>query len=124
MINLDLKDLKQTSQPTETITNPHFKKLPFYCEIGALFAQGFIYKIGFDYYYKEMKFESINKLSKHVEKEILKTNKSTRQWINDTVQNTGIKNFYASNNRMQNIIEYCEIKGIEIKPDFKPNTTY
>ncbi|WP_117881973.1 hypothetical protein [Aureibaculum luteum] len=96
---------------------------PFYCEIGALFAQGFITieKKGFnnDYKFKGESFSDISKLSIHIKKEILKTEKAVRQYVNDTLQDAGQKNFYNSKTMMNKIAVYCNERNIETTTDFQ-----
>ncbi len=95
-------------------------KSPFYCKIGALFAQEYITKepnkdsFGFSYFYKEKKFESVNKLAKHIQKNVLKTDKIVRQYISDTLYKNGIKNLYLNQTMRSNVIKYCEIHNINI----------
>ncbi len=91
---------------------------PFYCKIGALFAQQYIYKKEFDYFFKKKKFISSNKLSEYIKEDILKTDKSTSQYVNDTL-NGGNKSFYTSLTMMENIISYCTEKEIEVSKEFK-----
>jgi hypothetical protein len=94
------------------------KAPPFYVQIGALFAQGFISKQGFNYNFKDEKFKSATDLSNHVQKGVLKTKKSVRQYINDTLNNSGQKNFYASQTMMNGTIKYCKSKSITVSNEF------
>ena len=99
------------------------KQFPFYLEIGALFAQGFINKenkdkYSFVFYYQEKKFESVNQLSVYIKDEILKTSKSVRQYIDDTTKNKGVKNLYLLK-FMEKTIEYCDYHKIKITEEYK-----
>ena len=94
------------------------KEYPFYCKVGALIAQGFVYKKGFDYFYKNEKFESASQLSKFVTENILTEGKAVRQYINDTLSESGIKNFYKKPKQLKVIISYCEQEGLSITPEF------
>ncbi len=99
------------------------KTFPFYVQIGALFAQGFITKKNFDFYYTDKEFRSCNSLSMHIKETILCTQKMVTQYINDTLSGNGTKNFYDSKTKMKNIIEYCEHENIKITEDFQSKYT-
>ncbi len=104
----------------EAISNENYY---FYYEVGALFAQGFIkrevIKFGYVFYYKAIQFDKIEHLSEYIKEEVLKTEKSVRQYISATLNEKGKKNFYNSKNQMKNIIEFCKKNNYEITNDFK-----
>lgn len=112
LINIRLKERQQES----TTNKNHY---PFYCKVGALFAKGQILFKNQKYYYCNNSFISIAKLSNHIQNEVLKTNKTVRQYVNDTIYNTGRKNFYKSYTMMKNIVDYCNNKNIEITTEFQ-----
>lgn len=95
----------------------------FYCEIGALFAQGFIKKeieeFGYVFGYKNNRFEKVEHLSKFIKEDVLKTKKSVRQYVSATLYENGKKNFYDSKSQMKNIIEFCNQNNYKITDDFK-----
>ncbi len=106
----------------KTITKP----LPFYCQVGALFAQGFISKKKFECVYNDGNvnkiFEDISKLSKYIQENILKTENVIRPYINDTLSEGDerkAKDFYKSKGMMKNIIKYCKTKNINITSEFQ-----
>ncbi|MFV0565862.1 MAG: hypothetical protein ACK5NB_08525 [Flavobacteriaceae bacterium] len=104
-------------------TTPTNNSYPFYCEIGVLFAKGLIQFKDQEYYYQDNHFVSIAKLSEHIQKEVLKTNKAVRQYVNDTLFETGTKNFYSSSKMMKNIIDFCNSKNIDVVKDFQDKYT-
>ena len=97
-------------------------EFPFYCQIGALFAQGFILQKKNNFFYKNEQFDSISQLSKHIQG-VLKTKKETKPYINSTLTGYGIKNFYNSFIKMNRIIKYCEYQKIAITHDFENKFT-
>lgn len=108
-----LEGLLKTDK-NKNLAKPH----PKYCEIGSLFAQGFIHKKGFNFYYKELKFEDCSKLSRYLKNEILNIKTDIRQYIDGTLKEQ-TKNFYKSKIMMRNIIDYCKFNNIEITEDFQ-----
>lgn len=110
---------KAFSNLIDNKNEPHF-----YCKIGALFAQGLITKekgyYNYIYKYNNEAFEDVSKLSKYIQKDILKTSKSVRQYISDSLSplNKGKHNIYNSKTMMRNIIEYCNNKNIKISLEF------
>jgi hypothetical protein len=100
------------------------KEFPFYCRIGALFAQGFITKsskkgIGYVYFFKEREFENPSQLSKYIREVELKTSHNVKQYVNDTLYENGVKNFYGNKRHMKNILAFCKEKNFQITSDFK-----
>ena len=99
-------------------------KYPFYCKIGSLFAQGLISRennkitLGYDYKFKNKSFTDVSKLSKHIKENVLKTDKSVRQYISDTLSGNGEKNFYTSKSMITKINEYCKENNIDTTEDF------
>lgn len=95
------------------ITTGKINKFPEYCAIGVLILiEEDIQKVGFDFFYKEMKFESASSLEKYLKSnEILKT-KSIRQYITDTF-NGGEKDLRIPS-RLKKIYDYCIFYGINI----------
>lgn len=120
-INITANPLNKEYVKTQNeFDNKEDKELPFYCQIGVLFARDLIIKktikdIGNNYFYKQQKFESINKLSNHIKVNVLNTDKSVRQYINDTLMKSGVKNMVSNQTMKENIIEYCKTKNIKIK---------
>lgn len=107
----------------EVKKNKNTKTL-FYPKIGALFAQGLIYKKGFVFKYKDEEFESLSKLSNHIKKDVLKTENEVRQYIGDTLSNSGSKNIYSSKTMINNILKYCKENNINnITDEFKKKHT-
>lgn len=90
-----------------------------YCEVGSLFAQGFISKDKEFFYYKEERFERKTELVKYIKAEVLKANKSVRQYVEATLNEKGQKDFYNSKGMMKKIIEYCKYKNIIITSEFQ-----
>lgn len=113
---LALVRLKQT-QSKEIKSNK--KQYPFYCQVGILFAKGQIQFKNQKFYFCNKPFVSIAKLSKYIKEEVLKTDKSVRQYINDTIYNTGTKSFYKSYTMMKKIVDYCNDNSIEITTEFQ-----
>lgn len=102
------------------------KPFPFYCKVGALFAQGFISKKKFECFYNDgtlnKSFKDISKLSRYIQKNILKTESIIRPYINDTLSveaELKAKDFYKSKGMMKNIIEYCKMKNFTITSEFQ-----
>jgi len=118
--NINDNYLKYKTENTDEVKGEYF-----YCQIGALFAQGFIKRetnkgIGATYFYKEKSFESINKLANHIKKEVLKTRRAVRQYIDATLSgNNNTKDFYKNKNLNENTISYCKTNNIKIVEDFK-----
>ena len=56
---------------------------------------------------------------KHIQDNVLNTNKAVRQYVNDTLFRTGTKNFYDSFTMMNNIVAYCQENNIETTADFQ-----
>jgi hypothetical protein len=110
-------DTAQNQNPTE------IEKDKMYFKIGLLFAENKIYKkiVQIEkfkttkYYYLETEFSSVNSLAKHL--------KLTRQYISETFNNNDktSKNIYSNLRQMNNIIEYCKNKNIDIHKDFLEN---
>lgn len=95
------------------------KDYPFYVFIAALFAQGYLKKVGFDYFYKEESFNTISALSKYIQEKVLNTSKSVRQYLNDTLnENEGVKNIYKSKSIMSNTLNYCKDKNLKVQEEF------
>lgn len=127
--NIDYLKIQEAKKEIDTLfvevfdinsTNPKVNtELPEYCEIGSLFAQGHISKNGFNFCYKELEFVSANKLAKYLKNEVLKTDTSVRQYINDTLTDNGQKNFYQSKIMMKNIVDYCNAKNIKTTQFFQ-----
>jgi hypothetical protein len=95
------------------------KILPFYCVIGALFAQNYIYrvskKIEFSYFYNDVEFPNPSQLSKYIKNEVLITERSVHQYIDDTLKNNKTThNLYSSKTQKDNIIQYCLNENIKI----------
>ena len=101
-----LKEIRNTKSVYSHI--PKKKEFPFYPKIGALFAQGLIKKVGFNYYYKNILFESTTQLAEYIKSDILKTPNSVKQYVNDTIMETGTKNIYGNLNMMRKTIIYCK----------------
>lgn len=120
-LNAELcKDIDKCNSYNE---HDDINNFPFYCKIGALFAQGFISKktlkgIGSEYFYKEEKFNTPNQLSIYIKNEVLKTEKQVKQYINGTLKENAEKNFYNNKRLMKNTIEYCNENNIKITPEF------
>lgn len=91
---------------------------PFYPKVGALFAQGFIKQEGFDYVYKQTKFESCRKLSEYIKNNILETKNSINQYINDTLHSSGEKNIYESKTMLKATLKYCKKNNIKMTQQF------
>lgn len=108
--NLDNTENKKTS-----------KKYYDYYEIGALFAQGFIYKKGDDFYFKQKSFNNQSQLAKHIQIKVLKNKKSVRPYINQTLNDgTPIqKDFYNNPILIKNVIQYCKDKSIPIAKHYQ-----
>lgn len=111
LINIKLKERNEIT----SAKNTH----PFYCEIGVLFAKDLIQFRNQKYYYCDNSFVSIAKLSKHIQDNVLNTNKAVRQYVNDTLFRTGAKNFYNSFTMMNNIVAYCQENNIETTANFQ-----
>jgi len=99
------------------------KPFPFYCEIGALFAQGFINRVvdknrGYLFFYKDCSFEKIEHLSKYIKKDILNAEKEVRQYISSTLNKKGEKNFYSSEKKMNKILEFCKTNNYTVTIEF------
>jgi len=91
----------------------------FYCQVGALFAQGIINEIKDEFYYFGKCFPNPNQLSKYIKEDILTTEKKIRQLISDTINDSsGQKNMYKSKTMMKNTIDYCNYKGLNIIEEF------
>lgn len=114
---------EKNEKPKDNIIQSSTKIFPFYVEIGALFAQGFITKKKFEFYYIDKEFSDCSKLSRHIKENVLCTEKRVRQYINDTLNENGEKNFYDSKTEMENIIKYCNHKNIEVIDDFQSKYT-
>ncbi len=103
---VDIFEIKEDTNTKNIILKKGFPK---YCEIGSLFAQGFISKksnnskLGFNFYYKELEFESVKKLAEYLEDEVLKIDTGVRQYINDTLTDNGQKNFYRSKGMIKKV---------------------
>lgn len=108
----DLEKLSPNRKnPLKTSKNDHFD----YCEIGVLFAQGFIKKVvnysqrGFDYFYKEKSFKSSTELEKYLQKHDIVTVKSIRQYIDGTLgPGDDLHNLYIGV-RAKNVEDYCKL---------------
>jgi hypothetical protein len=100
------------------------KKWPDYCQIGALFVQGFIKqsKDGVISYNEEV-FENPNQLTKHLVEFVLKgkfVEKNVYPYINGTL--TGFeKSFYFDETKRENVIAYCKEHGMRIVNDLSRN---
>lgn len=104
---------KQNNEPT-------FDK---YCRVGALFAQDFIYRKTIknipSYFYKDQSFKSAYKLSEYIKHEVLKTESSISQYINDVLnESNSRKNFFLHIDMMEQIIEYCNYYKLQISDSF------
>lgn len=101
------------------------KKFPDYCLVGALFAQGFVFKDDTDRYmpkycYKDVCFSNVNKLSDYIKREIFGEEISIRQYLNDTLRGSDTqKNFFKCKDKMKNILDYCELHKLPIANDFQ-----
>lgn len=113
---VEVFDVKNTNIKARTKANADFPK---YCEIGSLFAQGYISKNGFNFYYKELKFESAKKLAEYLKDEVLKIDTDVRQYINDTLTDNGQKNFYRSKGMIKKVFSYCEANNIKTTQFFQ-----
>lgn len=104
----------------ETVEKPSF---PAYCEIGSLFAQGFVTKKNnkatgsYIYLFKEKEFDDFPTLLKYI-KSILTKDARIRQYVSDTLNNTGIKDIYSSKKMMQEILRYCKYNRIQPTANF------
>jgi len=59
-------------------------------------------------------------LATYIQKDILKTEKSVRQYIDATLSgNNNKKDFYKNKKLNDNTINYCERNNIKIVEDFK-----
>lgn len=97
------------------------KKHHFYCQVGELFAQNYIYRkpsddnFSFIYFYQDQDFINVSQLSKYIRKDVLKTKHSVSQYIGDTLNNNDTShNFYNNKTKLASILEYCKEKGIKI----------
>lgn len=122
-----LEDLKAIEQKIDGLfqdilglLNPYNSKvekatLPFYCEIGALFAQNLVFKKNELFCYKDHCERSMRRLSKYIQNEILNTEKNIYSYIQATLTEAETnKNFFNSLKQMNNIMVYCESKGMYI----------
>ncbi|MFA5296868.1 MAG: hypothetical protein WC389_01520 [Lutibacter sp.] len=92
----------------------------FYCQIGALFAQGFIFmESKNNYMYKNKSFTDITALTKYIQNDVLQNKKSVRQYIQNTINGNGIKNFYKSKIMMGKIINYCNENNLKVTHTFQ-----
>jgi len=92
---------------------------PSYVEVGALFAQGFILKDKETFFYRTLKFTTCSALSIYIKNEVLNTENSVRQYVNDTINGHGQKNFTSNKTMMKNIVNFCKSKGYNIKKEFE-----
>jgi hypothetical protein len=113
-----LEELLKNKEPNKIIKEPEH----FYCKVGALFAQNYIWRepaddqLGFDYYYRDIKFTNPNRLSKYIKNEVLKTKRFVNQYIDDTLKgNKTAHNLFLNETKRNKIIEYCKNNDITIK---------
>lgn len=100
------------------------KEFPAYCHIGSLFAQGFIRKEGGNYYFNDIKFDSVREIAKHINTNVFTSPiKSIIQYIRDTtshpIKSKGGNNFYQSKGMMKKIIAFCNHNKIKVSDDFQ-----
>lgn len=91
-----------------------FDGVPF--KVGLLFAKKEIFRkanqIGiFDYYHFQIKFDSVKKLSEHL--------KLTRQYINDTFNESDTNHNLYNTKQMKIVIDYCNENKITIHQDYQ-----
>lgn len=104
---------------------PKDKSYPDYCLIGALFAQGLIRKQNiietgnYKYFYEDLEFKDLKTFCDYLQTNILKKEIKIRQYVSDTLSESGIKNFYKSAIMMKNIIDYCNHNNITLTEEFK-----
>lgn len=103
-------------------SGPPFEKEQdkMYFKVGLLFAEKKIYsKIVVinnykttKYYYEKEVFDSISKLSKHLN--------LTRQYINDSFNNNNNSNhnIFKKHDQLKNIVDYCNINAIPLDNEF------
>ncbi|MFT5216442.1 MAG: hypothetical protein ACI83H_001565 [Glaciecola sp.] len=87
-----------------------------YCQVGVLFAQGFIKKKGFDYFYKEQSFKSSLVLAKYLKENDIVAVDSVRQLIDNTFSDN--KQSLYNSTKSKNILEYCSTSGITPVQEF------
>lgn len=98
------------------IPKPHLD----YVELGSLFAKDYIKKDKGIFYFKQKPFDKLVDISEYIKQSILtKKVKYIRQYIGDTLNEKGQKNFFKSKKMMENIIEYCKSNNIDITPEFQ-----
>ena len=113
---LEIFGIENTNIKKTTSENP---ELPKYCEIGSLFAQGFLHLKENHPYFKKERFKSYSQLAKHIRSEVLENDTGVRQYISDTLSGSGQKNFYQSKGMMKKVVEYCQLKNIKITEEFQ-----
>jgi len=98
------------------------KPFDFYCEIGALFFQGFIYKKHiketkeYVYCYKEHEFNSVNSLSNFIKDTVLKTKRTTYSYLQATLKESrSKKDFYHWKTINEKTVKYCKHNKLDIK---------
>lgn len=122
------KEIDELFRDVFELSNTHFEKdlnFPFYCEVGALFAQGlFRYGKG-ELYFRDIKYDSVRKLSEFIKNSEVSEKKSVQQYVNATIKDINDdKNFYQSLKKMEKIMKYCRVKGIQISQEFQSKYDY
>lgn len=109
-------EIKHEIQEFIKVENKKQPNFPAYCEIGSLFAQGFLDKKIVDkkyiYLYRDKEFDDFPTFKKFVESK-LNRKATIRQYLNDTLNNGGIKNFYSVKKQLQEIKRYCDYYNIQ-----------
>ncbi|MBW1297777.1 hypothetical protein [Aquimarina litoralis] len=95
---------------------------PYYCEVGALFAQGLIRskkipeEASYKYYYKNEDPLDFPKFWKYIKEKVIGRG-NPRQILQHSFDKQGDKNIYTSK-RIQKIYDYCKHYNIEMVDDF------
>lgn len=92
-----------------------------YCEIGSLFAQGFIKKEKEEFYYKIKTFKTLTQLCIYLNNEVLKKEvENIRQYIGSTLNETANhQNFYSAKALIKNVWNYCITNNLKISEHYQ-----
>ncbi len=126
--NKTIKLFKKIKTPSVEIRNIKSEKeyeYYEYFEITTLFAQGFINELPKGKCrYKEIVFKNTLELDKYLKENVIKKidgkkQINFRQYLRNTLTNSGSKDLYSNVNLMNKTYEYCIRKGINISDEFK-----
>lgn len=98
--------------------NTH-SKIPEYCEVGSLFAQGFIYVKDHLYWYQDMSFESISALARYLDQHVLQDKVgSSQQYVSRFLSEADLRGYHKSEYVYKNIYNYCITHNISPTVEF------